>query len=52
MLHDAGAALANEAIARGGLKSGDQAFVWGLEAQPGRGERTQGITDALEKPRA
>jgi simple sugar transport system substrate-binding protein len=48
VLHDAGAALANEAISRGGLKSGDRAFVWGLKSQPGRGERTQGIIDALE----
>jgi simple sugar transport system substrate-binding protein len=48
VLHDAGAALANEAIKRGGLQSGDRAFVWGLKAQPGRGERTQGILDALQ----
>ncbi len=48
VLHDAGAALANEAISRGGLKSGDRAMVWGLKAQPGRGERTQGILDALD----
>jgi simple sugar transport system substrate-binding protein len=48
VLHDAGAALANEAISRGGLKSGDRAFVWGLKSQPGRGERTQGIIDALQ----
>jgi simple sugar transport system substrate-binding protein len=48
VLHDAGAALANEAIARGGLKSGDRAMVWGLKSQPGRGERTQGILDALQ----
>jgi simple sugar transport system substrate-binding protein len=48
VLHDAGAALANEAIARGSLKSGDRAFVWGLKSQPGRGERTQGILDALQ----
>jgi simple sugar transport system substrate-binding protein len=47
VLHDAGAALADEAIARGSLKSGDRAFVWGLKAQAGRGERTKGITDAL-----
>ena len=46
--HDAGAALANETIARGGLKSGDKVFVWGLKSQPGRGERTLGITDTLE----
>ncbi len=48
VLHDAGAALANEAIARGGLKSGDRAFVWGLEAQAGRGERTKGIHETLQ----
>ncbi len=49
VLYDAGAALANEAIARGGLKSGDRAFVWGLEAQAGRGERTKGIHETLQK---
>jgi simple sugar transport system substrate-binding protein len=48
VLHDAGAALANEAINRGGLQSGDRVFVWGLQSQPGRGERTQGILDALD----
>ncbi len=48
VLRDAGAALANEAIARGGLKAGDKAFLWGLESQPGRGERTLGIHEALE----
>ena len=48
VLHDAGAALATEAINRGGLKSGDKVFVWGLKSQPGRGERTLGITDTLE----
>lgn len=48
VLHDAGVALANETITRGGLVSGDKVFVWGLKAQPGRGERTLGITDALE----
>jgi len=48
VLHDAGAALANEAISRGGLKAGDRAMVWGLKAQPGRGQRTQGILDALQ----
>lgn len=49
VLYDAGAALANEAIARGGLKSGDRAFVWGLESQAGRGERTKGIHETLQK---
>ena len=49
VLHDAGASLATEAIKRGNLKSGDEVFVWGLKAQAGRGERTLGITDTLEK---
>jgi simple sugar transport system substrate-binding protein len=48
VLHDAGSALAEEAISRGGLQAGDRVFVWGLVSQPGRGERTQGILDALE----
>jgi simple sugar transport system substrate-binding protein len=48
VLHDAGASLANEAIKRGKLNKGDEVFVWGLAAQPGRGERTNGITDALK----
>jgi simple sugar transport system substrate-binding protein len=47
VLHDAGASLANEAIKRGTLKSGDEVMVWGLKAEPGRGERTLGIIDAL-----
>jgi simple sugar transport system substrate-binding protein len=49
VLHDAGASLANEAIKRGNLKSGDRVFVWGLKAQAGRGQRTQGIIDALQQ---
>jgi simple sugar transport system substrate-binding protein len=48
ILYDAGWALGKEAVARGGLGSGDEAFVWGLLAQAGRGERTQGVVDALE----
>ena len=47
VLHDAGAALAKEAVARGGLQPGDQVFVWGLLSQAGRGQRTQGIIDGL-----
>jgi simple sugar transport system substrate-binding protein len=46
--HDSGAALANEAIKRGGLVAGDKVFVWGLKSQPGRGQRTLGVTDTLE----
>ena len=48
VLYDAGQALAKEAIARGGLASGDKVFLWGLESQAGRGERTKGIHDALD----
>lgn len=48
ILYDAGYALGKEAVSRFGLQAGDQAFVWGLLAQAGRGERTQGVVDALE----
>lgn len=48
-LHKAGYDLAKEAVKRGGLKSGDKAFVWGLVSQPGRGQRTQGILDGLKE---
>jgi simple sugar transport system substrate-binding protein len=44
----AGVRLAEEAIERSGAQSGDKAFVWGLLAQEGRGERTQGIVDGFE----
>ena len=47
--YSAGYALGKEALARSGLKSGEKAFVWGLIAQAGRGERTKGIVDALEE---
>ena len=47
VLHDAGASLANEAIKRGNLAKGSEVMVWGLKSQPGRGQRTLGITDAL-----
>lgn len=48
ILYDAGYALGSEAVSRFGLAEGDLAFVWGLLAQAGRGERTQGVIDALE----
>jgi simple sugar transport system substrate-binding protein len=48
ILYDAGWALGKESIARAGLAAGDKAFVWGLLAQAGRGERTRGIVEALE----
>ena len=47
-LYSAGYSLGTEALARSGLGEGDQAMVWGLLAQPGRGERTRGVIDALE----
>jgi len=49
ILYNAGYALGQEAIARSGVKAGDKAFLWGLLAQAGRGERTKGVKDALEK---
>lgn len=48
-LYDAGAALAKEALKRGNIQPGSRVFVWGLKSQPGRGERTKGITDTLSK---
>lgn len=47
-LYKAGNDLATEAVKRGGLAEGDKAFVWGLLAEPGRGERTRGVVDGLE----
>jgi simple sugar transport system substrate-binding protein len=49
VLYDAGYALGTEAVKRSGVKAGDKAFLWGLLAQAGRGERTKGVKDALEK---
>ncbi len=48
-LYNAGSALANEAIKRDNLAKGSRVFVWGLASQPGRGERTKGITETLTK---
>lgn len=49
LLYQAGYSLGMEAFKRANLKSGDRAMVWGLLAQAGRGERTKGIKEALEK---
>jgi simple sugar transport system substrate-binding protein len=47
--HKAGVDLANEAIARGHLKKGGTAFVWGLKGAAGdRAQRTIGIIDGLK----
>ena len=48
-LYTAGHSLGAEAVAEFGLGAGDRAMVWGLLAQAGRGERTQGVIDALEE---
>ena len=47
ILYDAGYALGQEAVKRAGLGAGDKAFLWGLESQAGRGERTKGVHEAL-----
>ena len=47
-LYSAGWALGKEAVSRAGLGEGDQAFVWGLLGQAGRGERTRGVVESLE----
>jgi simple sugar transport system substrate-binding protein len=49
ILYTAGYNLGQEAVKESGLQAGDKAFLWGLLAQAGRGERTKGIKDALEK---
>jgi simple sugar transport system substrate-binding protein len=49
ILYNAGYSLGQEAVKRSGVKAGDKAFLWGLLAQAGRGERTKGVKDALEK---
>jgi simple sugar transport system substrate-binding protein len=47
--YTAGAGLGNAAIQSCGLKSGDEVFLWGLLGQAGRGQRTKGVKDMLEK---
>jgi simple sugar transport system substrate-binding protein len=48
ILYQAGYSLGQEAVKRSGVQQGDKAFLWGLLAQAGRGERTKGVKDALE----
>lgn len=48
-LYDAGYSLGAEAVDRFDLQEGERAMVWGLLAQAGRGQRTQGVIDALEE---
>jgi simple sugar transport system substrate-binding protein len=47
--YTAGHSLAVEAVKRFGLGDGDRAMVWGLLAQPGRGERTRGVVEGLQE---
>ena len=47
--YQAGHKLGQKAVEMSGVQSGDKAFLWGLEAQAGRGERTKGVHDALEE---
>jgi simple sugar transport system substrate-binding protein len=47
--YTAGYNLGKEAARRFELGAGDRAMVWGLLSQPSRGERTQGVIDALEE---
>ena len=47
--YSAGHALGAEAVKRFGFTTGDRAMVWGLLSQEGRGQRTQGIIDALQE---
>lgn len=46
--YSAGHSLGQEIINRYNFGDGDRAMVWGLLSQPGRGQRTQGVIDALE----
>jgi simple sugar transport system substrate-binding protein len=46
--YSAGYSLGQEAVKLSGVQSGDKAFLWGLLSNPGRGERTKGVKDALE----
>lgn len=47
-LHQSGQSLGEAVVKACGLKSGDKAFVWGLQGQPGRGQRTVGVLDAFK----
>ncbi len=47
-LYAQGQSVGNEAIKIYDLQAGDEVFVWGLLSQQGRGQRTQGVVDALE----
>lgn len=48
-LYESGATLGSATVKQCNLKAGDKALVWGLLGQPGRGQRTQGIVDAMKE---
>lgn len=48
-IYESGFTLGVGTVDQCGLKTGDKALVWGLLGQPGRGQRTKGVIDALEK---
>jgi len=48
-IYESGYTLGVGTVKECGLKAGDKALVWGLLGQPGRGQRTKGVIDALEK---
>jgi simple sugar transport system substrate-binding protein len=48
-LYAGGTLTANAMIAAGGLKSGDQAMVYGVFSQAERGQSEKGLADTLEK---
>ena len=48
-LYPSGQLLGNGCINRFDLGEGDKALVWGLRSKPTRGQRTQGVIDALEE---
>lgn len=47
-LYTQGELVGNEAVSQFSLQAGDEVMVWGLLSQAGRGQRTQGIIDALK----
>ncbi len=46
-LYTQGESVGNEAVKVFNLQSGDEVLVWGLLSQAGRGQRSQGVIDAL-----
>ncbi len=47
-LYTQGENVGNEAVSQFALQKGDEVMVWGLLSQAGRGQRSQGVIDALK----